>query len=598
MNIKDIITPFSAWSNIVKKPVTVKDPFTERPGADRYRGFHKNDIDACIGCGSCEAVCENQAIDMVPVEGIETKKGDSGLRPMVDYGRCCWCALCVDICTTGSLTMSNEYTWVSDNPDDFRYIPGVDRKPWDDSEKGWTNPGYSLYNPERVAMEEVDGVERVGSFIEVVKGYSKEQAEKEADRCVACGICIASCPAHMDIPGYIRAISNGDLEKGLQLLYDTNPLPEICGRVCTHRCEEVCSVGVKGDALAIRWLKRYIADHVPFDDYKRILGLDSLPEGKKHVAVIGAGPAGISAAYYLRTMGYRITVYEAKEHPGGATLDGIPKYRLPMEILEQEIGLLEDMGVQFRFNTRVGREVKFDEIYTAYDAVFVGTGFEKPYLIAIDGEEGSGSIQAIDFLREVNEGKTPVLGHHVAVIGGGNVAMDAARVSRRLGAEVTVLYRRRIVDMPSDPEEIEGSEQEQISIVPQSIPTRVIRNDKGRVTGIEYLRAEMVDDPRGGRPRPVAIEGSETILEVSTVIGAIGQQGEYDFFGAEWIEKLKTEKGRVVTDGHMQTSIERLFAGGDTVNSTADAISAIADGHRAAKGIDALLSGNSIKETE
>ena len=592
MKIKDIITPFTAWSNIVKSPVTVRDPFTERPGADRYRGFHKNDVEACIGCGSCEAICENQAIDLVPVDGIETKKGDSGLRPMVDYGRCCWCALCVDICTTGSLTMSNEYTWIADNPDEFRYIPGVDKKPWDDSEKGWTNPGYSLYNPERVVMEEEEPDSRTGSFIEIVKGYSKEQAEKEADRCVSCGICVASCPAHMDIPGYIKAIRDGKLEEGLKILYETNPLPEICGRVCTHRCEEVCSVGVKGDALAIRWLKRYIADHVPFDQYKKILGLDSLPEGKKHIAIIGAGPSGISAAYYLRTLGYRITVFEAKEHPGGATMYGIPKYRLPMDMLEKEIGLLEDMGVQFQFNTTVGSEVTFDELYTAYDAVFMGVGLEKPYLIAIDGEDAAGSMQAIDFLRNVNENKETGLGKKVVVIGGGNVAMDAARVSRRFGAEVTILYRRRVQDMPSDTEEIEGCEQENVHIIPQAIPTRVLKDEKGRVKAIEYLHAKMVDDPKGRRPRPVPIEGSETILEVDTVIGAIGQEAYYDFLGAEWIEKLKTERGHIVTNQQMQTSIERLFAGGDSVNRTADAISAIADGHRAAKGIDALLSDN------
>ncbi len=590
MKIKDIISPFSAWSNIVKSPVTVRNPLTERPGADRYRGFHKNDIEACIGCGSCEAVCENQAIDLLPVEGIETKKGDSGLRPMVDYGRCCWCALCVDICTTGSLTMSNEYTWISDDPDEFRFIPGVDNKPWDNSEKGWTNPGYSLYNLQRIAMEELEPDDRITSFIEIVKGYSREQAEKEADRCVSCGICIASCPAHMDIPGYIKAIRDGNLEKGLKLLYDTNPLPEICGRVCTHRCEEVCSVGVKGDPLAIRWLKRYIADNVPFDEYKRILGLDSLPESKKHIAIIGAGPSGISAAYYLRTLGYRVTVFEAKEHPGGATMYGIPKYRLPMDMLEKEIGLLEEMDVQFRFNTMVGHDVKFDELYTAYDAVFMGIGLEKPYLIAIEGEDAIGSLQAIDFLKDINEGKNIDLGQHVVVIGGGNVAMDAARVSRRLGSEVTILYRRRVQDMPSDAEEIEGCEQEKIHIIPQAIPTRIIKDEQGKVKAIEYLHAKMVDDPRGKRPRPIPIEGTETILEVNTVIGAIGQEAYYDFLGTEWLEKLKTERGHIVTNQYRQTSIECLFAGGDSVNSTADAISAIADGHKAAKGIDDLLS--------
>jgi len=591
MKFKDILSPFSAWGNINRKPVTVIDPFTERPGADRYRGFHKNDIEKCIGCGTCEAICENKAIDMVPVEGVVTKKGDSGLRPLVDYGRCCWCALCVDVCTTGSLTMSNEYIWVSENPDDYRYIPGVDNKPWDKNDKGWTNPGYSLYNPDRVSMEELEPNDRVSNFLELVKGYSKEQAEKEADRCVSCGICVANCPAHMDIPGYIKAIRDNDLAKGLQLLYDTNPLPEICGRVCTHRCEEVCSIGVKGDALAIRWLKRYIADNVPFEDYKRILGLDSLPEARKHVAIIGAGPSGISAAYYLRTLGYKVTIFESKAHPGGATMYGIPKYRLPMEILEKEIGLLEQMGVEFRFNTMIGREVKFDELYTAYDALFMGIGFEKPYLLAIENEIAKGSLQAIDFLREVNEGKRPEVGNKVVVIGGGNVAMDAARVSRRLGAEVSILYRRRIEDMPSDPEEIEGCEQEGIHIITQAIPTKVIVDANNVVTGIEYLKAKMVSDEKGGRPKPEPIEGSETVIEISSVIGAIGQEGAFEFLGTEWLEKLNIKKGRIVVDENMQSSIPKLYAGGDSVNATADAISAIADGHKAAKGIDKLLQG-------
>ncbi|HOU97853.1 MAG TPA: FAD-dependent oxidoreductase [Bacteroidales bacterium] len=591
MKIKDILSPFSAWGNINRKAVTVRDPFSERPGADRYRGFHKNDISKCIGCGTCEAICENKAIDMVPVEGVETKKGDSGLRPMVDYGRCCWCALCVDVCTTGSLTMSNEYTWVSENPDDFRYIPGVDKKPWDNEVKGWKNPGYSLYNPDRVEMEELKPEERITNFMELVKGYSKEQAEKEADRCVSCGICVASCPAHMDIPGYIKAIRDNNLELGLKLLYDTNPLPEICGRVCTHRCEEVCSIGVKGDPLAIRWLKRYIADSVPFEQYKKILGLDTLPEGKKHVAIIGAGPSGISAAYYLRTLGYKVTIFEAKSHPGGATMYGIPKYRLPMDILEKEIGMLEEMGVEFRFNTMIGREVKFDELYTAYDAVFMGIGFEKPYLLAIENELAKGSLQAIDFLREVNEGKTPEIGDKVVVIGGGNVAMDAARVSRRLGAEVTILYRRRIEDMPSDPEEIEGCEQEGIHIITQAIPTKVIVDANNVVTGIEYLKAKMVSDEKGGRPKPEPIEGSETVINVTAVIGAIGQEGAFEFLGTEWLEKLNIKRGRIVVDENMQSSIPKLFAGGDSVNATADAISAIADGHKAAKGIDKLLQG-------
>jgi len=225
MAIRDILTPFTSWKKVFREPVTVKDPLNDRPGAERYRGFHKNDLEKCIGCGSCEEICENEAIDLVPVEGIETKHGDSGLRPKLDYGRCCWCALCVDVCTTGSLTMSNEYTWVSEDPEDFRFVAGGENKPWDDSEAGWKKPvpNYEFYNLNREKMQELHPEEREKSFIEIVKGFSKEQAQLEADRCVECGICIATCPANMGIPEYIKAVRNNDIEEGFRVLYETNP---------------------------------------------------------------------------------------------------------------------------------------------------------------------------------------------------------------------------------------------------------------------------------------------------------------------------------------------------------------------------------------
>ncbi|MFH2095119.1 MAG: FAD-dependent oxidoreductase, partial [Bacteroidota bacterium] len=293
--------------------------------------------------------------------------------------------------------------------------------------------------------------------------------------------------------------------------------------------------------------------------------------------------------YYLRTMGYEVTIYESKERPGGMTMYGIPKYRLPLEIIDREINLLKEIGVSFRFNTLVGKDISFEEIYSTSDAVFLGIGFELPYKLAIPGEELKGSIQAIDYLRDINSGKQIDLGNKIVVIGGGNVAMDAARVSRRSGAEVTMLYRRRIVDMPADPEEIEGAEHEGVNIISQTIPVAVSDDGKGNVKSITYLLAKMEDDPKGGRPRPVPIEGSETTIEASSIIGAIGQETDFALLNDEWMNKLEVSKGRIVTNSDRMTSIEKLFAGGDSVNKTADAISAIADGYKAARGIDKLL---------
>ncbi|NOZ46397.1 MAG: FAD-dependent oxidoreductase [Chlorobi bacterium] len=590
MSLKDILSPFSAWKNLALEPVTVKDPLNERPGAPRYRGFHKNELNECIGCGTCSDICQNAAIDMVPVEGIETKAGDSGLRPMIDYGRCCWCALCVDICSTNSLSLSNEYTWVNSDPEVFRFIPGADKKSWDANELGWKKPdNYNLNEPLRVKMEETAPDEREMSFLEVVKGYSKEQAEAEADRCIECGLCTATCPAHMDIPQYIKTIRDNNLEEGLRIMYQTNPLPEICGRVCTRRCETVCALGHKGDAISIRWLKRYIADNVSFDEYEKILNEGFIEKTDKKVSIIGAGPSGLSLGYYLTQRGIKATIYEAKEKAGGMTMYGIPKYRLPMEILDKEVEFLQKIGVEIKFNTAVGKNISFNDLYNNSDAVFIGVGFESPYKIGIEGENLKGSLQAIEFLREINKGNKIDIGKKAVIVGGGNVAIDAARIAKRIGAETTILYRRRVEDMPADWEEIEGAEDEKVNIITQAIPVEIIPDEKGKVKAVKYLKAKMVADDKGGRPRPVPIEGSETIIETETVIGAIGQGADYSFLPKEFEEKLELMRGRIVTDSNMKTSLDKVFAGGDAVNRTADAISAIADGHKAAIGIEKML---------
>ncbi len=590
-NIKGTVNPLTALGQFGKKPHTLRFPEVQVEAADRYRGLHYNDMDACIGCGNCSTICMNGAIDMIPIDGIEAKKGDSGLRPRVDNGRCCWCALCVEVCPTGSLNLTKDYIFVSDDADEFLWIPGVSNPDGADRRSWMSQLGESLNDYKRVPMPELEGMERIKSFAEVVLGYQEEEARAEASRCISCGLCTEACPEHMHIPEYINAIAAGNDEDAIRIIYDNNPLPEMCGKVCTRRCEDVCAVAKRGDPLAIRWLKRYATERADNAELiKEIVNpkIDQ-PNGFK-VGIIGAGPAGLTGGYYLALRGFDVTIYEAQSKAGGMTMWGIPKYRFPQDSLDKQIEYMQKIGVKINFNTTVGKDIQFEEIYNKFDVVFIGIGFQKPYTLGIDGEDLPGVISAIDLLKEINGGGSVDVGDKVAVIGGGNVAIDGARVSARLGAKVTILYRRRVQDMPADWEEIEGAEDEGIDIVPQTIPVKFIPGEDGRVKYVRYLKAEMVPDPKGGRPRPQPIEGSETDLEVTTVIGAIGQQADYSFLPEEYQQKIGIERGRMkIVNEFNQTADPKIFVGGDAVNRTADAISAIADGYKAVKGIVKML---------
>jgi len=581
MGLKHTLAPFSAWMQAFSKPFTEPASDGPRPGADRYRGWHINDTDACIGCGTCAEICQNVAIDMVPVD--DPTKGDSGLRPKVDYGRCCWCALCVDVCPSGSLGMSNDYVWADSDPEVFRYTPGVEAKPWDGAELGWRKEeGFDLVDHTRVPMPLLDAEERTQSWAEVVVGYTEEQARAEASRCVECGLCVAACPAHMHIPDYIAAIRDGDDAKALGIIYDNNAMPEMCGKVCTRRCESVCSIGVEGDPLAIRWLKRFVTER--FDDLAAVLKptVERVGVGRS-VAVVGGGPSGLTVAYYLAVRGFAVTVYDALPQVGGATFFGIPRYRFPISSLEKQVALLESAGVKIVTNHRVdGAELK--RLLADSDAVFMGLGLMKPYGLRASGEELPGVIPALDLLREQNTGKTVEVGDKVVVVGGGNVAIDSARISRRLGAAVTIAYRRRVVDMPADDEEIEDAEAENVEIVTQAIPLRVEATDDGRLDFI-WGPAKMIDEGEGKRPRPKLIEGIENHLVVDRVIVAIGQGPDLEWLPEAIGEKICNKWGYIDVDANGMTAFDGLYAGGDLVNDTADAISAIADGLRAVDGI-------------
>ncbi|HMA59448.1 MAG TPA: FAD-dependent oxidoreductase [Halanaerobiales bacterium] len=591
---KSIFSPTVTFKNLFKKPETVKYPKNSKETAKRYRGFHINDLDKCIGCGTCAEICDNKAIDMVQLADVKTELGQRDERPKIDYGRCCWCGLCVDVCTTGSLEFTQDYTYIDKDPDTFAYIPDHRNINKVEFEVGYERDDVSeLLDLDRVEMEELDPEKRVDSFVEIVQGFSKEQAEKEASRCVECDICTEACPASMNIPEYIRGIFDEDLDESLKQIYEDNPLPEVCGRVCTHKCETICSIGHRGEPISIRWLKRYAVDNVDSAEYQKVLGTEKIDQIDKEVAIIGAGPAGLSAAHYLRLMGYQITVYESEEKAGGMMRYGIPEYRLPYEQLDKDINYIKELGVEFVFNTRVGEDISMQEIEDNYDAVFAATGLHNGRSTRIPGTEHNNVYQAIYLLKQITKGKEVPVTERIVVIGGGNVAMDIARSLARIQKQefgdvdvlVTSLETEDI--MPADQEEIEEAREEGVRFEPGRGPKEIVVNEDGSISQLcTNCCVSVFDDERNFNP---SFDNDDIKnFDCDMVVEAIGQGGDNSYIDDNY--DIEYEGPRIKVDEEQQTSLPWLFAGGDIVQGP-DVITGIKTGHDAAVGIDKYLRG-------
>jgi len=456
--------------------------------------------------------------------------------------------------------------------------------------------------PERIEMPRQDPQVRRHNFNEVALGFSLEQAQAEAERCLQCPKppCISGCPVAVKIPDFIRALREGDLPRAVEIIKGDNNLPAICGRVCPQetQCEAKCVLGKRYEPVAIGRLERFVGDW----DLARGMTIPELPEPTgKRVAVIGAGPAGLTCAADLAKLGHAVTIFESLHAPGGVLMYGIPEFRLPKDVVRAEVDYVRKLGVELRLNSVIGKLYTIDELLgeQGYDAVFLGTGAGLPRFLGIPGENYNGVLSANEFLTRTNLMKayrfpkydTPIIiGRRVAVIGAGNVAMDSARCALRLGAEeVTIVYRRSRAEMPARAEEVENAEAEGVQFKLLSNPVEIYGNEEGWVTGMRCIRMELGEPDASGRRRPIPIPGSEFDMEVDVIIVAIGTSPNPLILAAtEGLER--TRRGTVVADERTgRTTKERVWAGGDIVTGAATVISAMGAGKRAAADIDRFL---------
>ena len=455
----------------------------------------------------------------------------------------------------------------------------------------------------KVPVREQDAKERACNFEEVCLGYNADEAVAEAQRCLNCknAHCVQGCPVSINIPGFVEKVKEGDFAAAYQVISESSALPAVCGRVCPQesQCEGKCIRGIKGEAVSIGKLERFVADWARENNIRPVGAAEK--KGKK-VAVIGSGPAGLTCAGDLAKMGYDVTIFEALHEAGGVLVYGIPEFRLPKEnVVKKEIENVLSLGVKIETNVIVRKSVTIDELLNeeGYSAVFIGSGAGLPKFMGIPGENANGVFSANEYLTRSNlmkafqaDSATPIMeSKKVAVVGGGNVAMDAARTALRLGAEVHIVYRRSEEELPARVEEVHHAKQEGIIFDLLTNPVEILEDEKGWVKGMKCVRMELGEPDASGRRRPVEIPGSEFTLELDTVIMALGTSPNPLI--SSTTEGLETNKRKciVASEENGQTSKAAVFAGGDAVTGAATVILAMGAGKAGAKGIDEYLSG-------
>ncbi len=513
----------------------------------------QRDYSLCIGCTRCVRACgQLRGVGALGFVFDEDQRAQVGMiRSSVEESGCRFCAACVEVCPTGALTDK---------------VPGKAAGP---------PPAYagakSPLKPSGAAPA-----------LQADPWAKRRKREEETVPCRT------ACPAHIDVPGYLRLIARGLIDEAGALIRQKAPFASILGRVCMHPCEQACRRADLDGPVAICALKRFAADS-DAGLWKR--GLNPGRESGKKVAIIGSGPAGLSASFHLRRLGHAVTVFEADCEPGGMMRFGIPAYRLPREILDAEILAIRDMGVEFRFGVEVGRDITIARLREqGYEAFFIAVGARECKGLEIEGEDLQGVYPGLKFLRDVNSGKSVTVGDRVAVIGGGNVAMDSVRTALRLGAsKPIVIYRRSFAEMPADREEIEDCQAEGVDFVMLAAPVRILGKN-GRVSAVECIKMSL-GELEMGRRRPEPIIGSEFIIEVDAVIPSIGQESDWACLTPECECRLSDWGTMMVNLQTMQSDASDIFAGGDAVTGPGTVTEAVAAGSKAASAIDRRLGG-------